>query len=193
MLNQHSAQIENDRNQMKNIIPFLLFIFSMQSCNWNNNGQEGYKGDLIPIKEEVKNLQKYEQAVKLLLKYNEKLDDERKAKSKLFKETGREGKFYLQDSLYKVLQDRGLRFPRYEIKIEEKDTIIIFNPEAGDYYMRGNNKDKDACCTLFEHDIVYSTKQIEESEVKDNEDDTPSTVIKLKDRMYYRIYSRLEY
>ncbi len=159
-------------------------------------GENDYEGDLVPLKNEVKNIGKYEQAVKLLLASYEKLDDEKRKKSKLFKETGREGKYYLQDSLYKVLQGSKLRFSRYDIKIDGNDTTITFESERGDFYMRGNHKDKDANYTIFWHSIVYTNKPIKEfknEDDADDADDTPSTVIKIKDKYYYQIWSGFEY
>lgn len=171
------------------LLTVLAFIF----MNLNSDS-DGYEGDLVPIKSEIDNIVGYEKAVKLIRDNKAEFDAEDRRKTEHYKETGRSsGESYLRNKLGKTLDKYNLRFPNYKIKTEGIDTIITFEGTAGDFSMRSNRKDKDACCTLFEHSITYSTKPIEEFRIEDNEDDTPSAVIKIKPNYYYNIYSRLEY
>jgi len=147
----------------------------------------------VPIKSEIDSIFKYEKAVNLLIDNKEKLDTEQTKNSEIYKKTGQRPQSYLDDSLYKVLQDKNLRFSRYEIKIDGKDTTITFKSSLGDFYMRGNHKDKEADYTIFWHSIVYTNKTTKEFKNEDDKDDTPSAVIKIKDKYYYHIWSGLEY
>lgn len=166
----------------------IFFIHNLSSDS------DGYEGDLVPIKSEIDNIAGYEKAVKLIRENKAEFDAEDKRKTEHYKETGRSsGESYLRNKLDKTLSKYKLRFPSYEIKTEGKDTIITFEGTAGEFSMRSNWKDEDACCTLFEHSITYSTKPVKEFRVEENADDTPSAVIKIKPKYYYNIYSRLEY
>lgn len=166
----------------------LIFIQNLRSDS------DGYEGDLIPIKSEIDNISGYEKAVKIIRENKAEFDAEQKRKTENFEKTGRSsGDSYLRKKLDKTIDTYKLRFSYYEIKTEGKDTIITFEGTAADFSMRSNWKDKDACCTLFQHSITYSTKPIEEFRIEENEDDTPSAVIKIKPNYYYNIYSKLEY
>lgn len=166
----------------------IFFIHNLSSDS------DGYEGDLVPIKSEIDNITGYEKAVKLIRENKAEFDAEAIRKTEHYKETGRSsGESYLRKKLDKTIDKYKLRFPSYEIKTEGKDTIVTFEGTVGEHYIRGNNKDEDACCTLFEHSITYSTKPLKEFRIEENANDTPSAVIKIKVKYYYNIYSRLEY
>ncbi|MFP3596969.1 hypothetical protein [Chryseobacterium sp. SIMBA_029] len=168
------------------LIPVVFFILS-PSKNPN-----GYEGDLVPIKSEIDNISGYEEAVKLISDNSKKLRAEEERNTKLAKERLPTAT-NVQDSLYKILKDRKLRFPGFTLEIEGKDTTITFEGSRGDYYMRGNHKDKQASFTIFKHSIFYTTEAVKEIQIKEDEDDTPGAIIKIKPKYYYTIASALEY
>lgn len=154
---------------------------------------DGYEGDLVPIKSEINNIAGYEKAVKLIVDNINRLDSEQQAGAEMYKKAGHSPPSYLRDSLYKVLQNRKLRFPDYTLKTEGKDTTITFEGSKVDFYMRGSNRNGDAGYTIFWHSITYTTKPTQEFQNINNDDDTPSAVIKIKPKFYYNIRSSLEY
>ncbi|MBS1916653.1 MAG: hypothetical protein JST87_10245 [Bacteroidetes bacterium] len=154
---------------------------------------DGYEGDLVPIKSEINNIAGYEKAVKLIVDNINRLDNEQQPAAEMYEKTGHSPPSYLRDSLYKVLQNRKLRFYNYTLKIEGKDTTITFEGSNVDFYMRGSNRNSDAGYTIFWHSITYTTKPTKEFQNINNNDDTPSAVIKIKPKFYYNIRSLPEY
>lgn len=169
---------------------FIVVCFKFISPKAKNENE--YEGDIIPLKNEVKNIASYEQAVKLILANNKRVDSENKVISKIFSDTGVARRNNLADSMYTVLKGR-LRFPSYTVKIVGKDTTITFESNRGDFYMRSNHKDKEANYTRFWHSIIYTNKKLIEFRNEDDPEDKPSAMIKIKDKYYYSIWSSFEY
>ncbi|RZL27658.1 MAG: hypothetical protein EOO96_22105 [Pedobacter sp.] len=178
----------------------MLAVFTFfVNCRSNHNG---YEGDLVPIKAETDKIAGYQQIVELIIKNNNRIKDEIKHPEKYedkdysdFK-SFKHRKYSIIDSLKQLSDTLKLRFTTVVedgLQIEGKDTTITFSSSAGDYYMRSNKKDSDACWTLFKHYIIYSTKAMEVFKIENDDDDTPNAVYKIKDRYYYCISSRLEY
>ncbi|WP_289665752.1 hypothetical protein [Flavobacterium panacagri] len=176
----------------------FIIIIIFNNVYTKNPDKEGYEGDLVPIQKEIQNIAGYERATQLILKnwskiYHEINHPNKKNRGSLMI------KYSIIDSLRQIQKERlKLRFisgeSLYNMLIEGKDTTIIFEPySAADYYMRSNTKDEEAGYTLFKHNIIYTTKPLQTFKIEDNDDDTPSAVIKIKDRYYYRINSYLEY
>jgi len=172
------------------IAALIPLVFWMLSPSKNANG---YEGDLIPIKTEIDNISGYEQAVKLISHNSSKLQTEQQRNAKRYEERLQPLPTTVQDSLYQLLKDKKLRFPAYTLTVEGKDTTITFQGNSGDYFMRGNRKSKQADYTIFRHSIFYTTKPVKEIQIKEDEEDTPGAVIKIKPKYYYTIASALEY
>ena len=106
----------------------ILVLTGFQSCEKKTKDHRGYEGDLIPLEEEVANIDNYKKATERLIKRygnlypNVQYDNlERRALQS-----------YFADSL-------NLRFNEFSIQIEEGDTLVTFAAQSGrDYYMRGN-------------------------------------------------------
>nr|WP_199159027.1 hypothetical protein [Pedobacter sp. ASV2] len=166
------------------LIPAVFFILSP------SKNADGYEGDLVPIKSEIDNISGYEEAVKLISDNSKKLGTEDERNAKLAKERLPTATS-VHDSLYKILKDRKLRFPGFTLEIAGKDTTITFEGSRGDYYMRANHK--QASYTIFKHSIFYTTEAVKEIQIKEDEDDTPGAIIKIKPKYFYTIASALEY
>lgn len=174
------------------IVVSVLIVICFKLIRPKEKDENGYQGDIIPLKNEIKNIANYERAVNLILASNKRVDAENKANAKIYSETGVARRNDLADSLYTVLKDR-LRFPSFNIKIEGKDTTITFESNRADFYMRSNHKDEFANYTIFWHSIIYTTKKLKEFRTEDDPEDKPSALIEIKDKYYYSISSALEY
>lgn len=177
---------------------FTVIIFN--NTFLSNKNKNGYEGDLIPLRKEIANMAGYEKATQLILKNWSRINHEiHNPADSLCEVNSSLIKNGIIDSIRHIQEDKlKLRFTsggleNQDIFIEGKDTTIRFMPSAGDYYMRGNNKDKEAHYTFFKHEIFYTTRPVKLYKIADNEDDTPRAIIKIKDRYYYRISSSLDY
>jgi|GEM_PF-2451982 len=191
----------------------IVILLSLCASCVIGNKKNGYEGDLVPIKKEIDNIEGYEQATQMILKNWDRIDDEmlhpkepepkvyersKSSKNSIMDSILKEHKSYkyraysIIDSILQIEEDSlKLRFFGYDMQVEGKDTLVKFEPRAGDYYMRGNNK--NAYYTLFKHYIYYNTKPMETYQNKGGDDDTPSAIFKIKDKYYYIITSHLEY
>lgn len=130
------------------------------------------------MKDEVGNIDNYKKATQRLIEIEEGL---------LPREKWSVLKNYFTDTL-------KLRFNRVSFEIEEGDTLIEFDADRADYYMRGNGD--WITYTLFRHKIFYTNKEVEtgKSEKIDIENGvTPYATYHLEDNYYYEIASWMEY
>lgn len=165
--------------KLKLSIAFIvLFLVTTQGCIFSSKDHRGYEGDLIPLKDEVGNIDNYKKATQRLIDIEEGL---------LPREKWSVLKSYFTDTL-------KLRFDRVSVEIEEGDTLIEFDADRADYYMRGNGD--WITYTLFRHKIFYTNKEVEtgKSEKIDIENGvTPYATYYLGGNYYYEITSWMEY
>lgn len=166
------------------IVYLLFIIISFIHCGNITKNDKGYEGDLIPLKDEIANIDNYKKATERLIERlpylypNVKYDNLEMANLQS----------YFIDSL-------NLRFYvvyRGDI-VNEGDTLIRFEASSPDYYMRSHN---GYPYILFRHSIIYTNQKVDtvKSEYVDIEKEiTPYAKYHLEGQYYYEIRSYMEY